>query len=90
MTIASRLDSIAASSFVIGTTNASTPSSSSLSVTSLMSIPASASACRSALGSWSAVGPLTSARSPAASSVAIGIVLTVSGAISPSTYIVSG
>ena len=39
------------SSFTIGVTNASTPSRSSLSVTSSRSMPASAKACNSALGS---------------------------------------
>ena len=47
-------------------------------------------AWRSAPGSWSAVAPRTSAFSAAASSVGIGIVFTVSGATSSSTYLVSG
>ncbi len=90
MTTPSRLNSMPASSFSIGSTNLSTPSESSLRVTSLRSMPASASACRSALGSWSAVAPSTVAWSAAAWSVLSGIVFTVSGATRPSTYIVSG
>ena len=57
-----------------------------------MSMPASASApiARStSSGAASAVGPVTSSFSVQARSVGIGIVFTVSGATSPSTYIVS-
>ena len=53
-------------------------------------MPASASARRSGLGVDLDRAPSTFAWSAAASSVAIGIVLTVSGPTSPSTYIVSG
>ena len=73
-----------------GSTNLSIPSFSSFFVTSPMSIPASASRFRSSDGSWSAVLPLTSSSSAQASSVFIGIVLTVSGPTSESTYLVSG
>jgi hypothetical protein len=73
----------------IGSTNLSTPSESSFAVTSSRSMPASASARRSGSGSISTVLPSMFAWSAAASSVAIGIVLTVSGPTSPSTYIVS-
>ena len=66
------------------------PSASSFAVTSSRSMPASASARRSGSGSISTVSPSMFAWSAAASSVAIGIVLTVSGPTSPSTYIVSG
>ena len=70
--------------------NFSIPSRSSFAVTSAMSIPAPASRSRSWLGSWSAVGPVTSSPSAQASSVGIGIVFTVSGPTSESTYLVSG
>jgi len=70
--------------------NASMPSRSSWSVTSSMSIPAAASASRSAAGSSAAVAPVTPPSALAASSVAIGIVLTVCGPTSPHTYSVDG
>jgi hypothetical protein len=73
-----------------GSTNFAMPSRSSLAVTSRMSMPASARAASSALGSWSAVGPVTSSCSSQASSVGAGIVLTVCGPTSESTYFVSG
>lgn len=53
-------------------------------------MPASASASSSAEGSWSAVGPVTSSPDAQASRVGIGIVFTVCGATSVSTYLVSG
>ena len=90
MTIASRTCSTPSISESNDLTNASIPSVRSFFVTSVMSIPAASSAARSSLGSWSAVAPLISARSAAASSVGIGIVLTVCGATSSSTYFVSG
>ena len=90
VTAASLLDSTPASSFSNGVTNAAIPSRSSLSVTSFMSIPASARASSTGVGSWSAVAPVASDFSAAASSVGIGIVFTVSGATRPSTYLVSG
>ena len=90
VTMASRFSSIPASSFSIGVTNLSTPSRSSLAVTSSRSIPASSSARRSSVGSCAPLPGWTSACSAAAVSVAIGIVLTVCGATSWSTYIVSG
>jgi hypothetical protein len=93
VTTASRCDSTPAISFSIASSNSLTPSVSSLSVTSFMSMPASASAWSSACASsalTSAEFSLTSPWSANASSVGIGIVLTVSGAISSSTYIVSG
>ena len=92
VTTASRFDSTPAISFSIATSNSFTPSRSSLSVTSSRSMPASRSsesACSTASLPTSAVGPVISARSAAASSVGIGIVFTVSGATRPSTYIVS-
>ena len=61
-------------------------------MTSSMSMPALASApiARStSAGSASAVAPVTSSFSLAASIVGSGIVLTVSGAIRPSTYMTS-
>ena len=57
-----------------------------------MSMPASASAFMlrsTSTGSASAVAPVTSSFSLAASIVGSGIVLTVSGAIRPSTYMTS-
>ena len=89
-TRASRCCSTPSMSWFIATTNCSMPASRRTRVTSAMSMPASASFCRSSAGSWSAVGPVISAFSAAASSVAIGIVLTVSGATRSSTYMVSG
>ncbi len=89
VTTPSRTDSIPATSLSKGSTNLAIPSRSSLSVTSFMSMPALRSAVRSSTGSWSAVAPLTSDFSAAASSVGIGIVLTVSGATRSSTYLVS-
>jgi hypothetical protein len=93
VTIASRFSSMPSRSLSIGSTNFSTPSRRSLSVTSSRSIPASASALRSGSGSISTVGvpsASTCAWSAAASSVAIGIVFTVSAPYRPSTYNVSG
>ena len=90
VTTASRPDSTPARSFSNGVTNAAMPSRSSLSVTSVRSIPASASFFRSSEGSISAVTPENSDFSAAASRVCIGIVLTVCGATSVSTYLVSG
>ena len=59
-------------------------------MTSSRSIPASASACRSAVGSSAAVAPVTPPSLRAASSVGIGIVFTVFGATRPQTYSVVG
>ncbi len=87
---ASRIDSTPAISLSNGSTNFSIPSRSSVSVTSVMSMPASASASSTGAGSRSAEPGSSSERSATASSVSIGIVLTVSGATSPSTYLVSG
>ena len=79
-----------ASSFSWGTMNASIPSSSSLRVTSSMSMPASARAFSSALGSRSTVAsPVISPRSATAIRVAMGIVFTVSGPTISSMYLVS-
>ncbi len=89
VTIASRLEPMPSSSLSIGSTNLSTPSRSSWSVTSTMSMPASASAFSTGVGSSPAVAPLISAWSPVASRVAIGMVLTVLGPTSSSTYITS-
>ena len=89
VTMPSRVSSTPAISLSKGSMNLSIPSRSSLSVTSCMSMPASASAASSALGSWSAVAPLTSSCSSQASSVGIGIVFTVWGATSVATYLVS-
>ena len=89
VTIASRLAPMPSSSFSIGSTNLSTPSRRSWSVTSTMSMPASASAFRTGAGSSRAVAPRISAWSPVASRVAIGMVLTVLGPTSSSTYITS-
>ena len=89
---ASRLLSTPARSLSSAVTNRSTPSRRSLSVTSSMSIPASASAfiARStSSGAASPVAPVTSSFSAHVRSVGIGMVLTVSGATRPSTYIVS-
>ena len=89
---ASRLLSTPASSLSSADTKRSTPSRSSLSVTSSMSMPASASAfiARStSSGGASAVAPVTSSFSAHANSVGIGMVFTVSGATSSSTYMVS-
>ena len=92
VTTAWRRWSMPPSSFFIATENWSTPSLRSLAVTSAISMPASASAvssrCTSA-GSASAVAPRISPCSAKAKRVGIGIVFTVSGATSPSTYIVS-
>ena len=90
VTMPSRVASTPATSLSKGSTNFAIPSRSSLSVTSFMSMPAPWRAVRSSTGSWSAVFPFTSAHSAAASSVGIGIVFTVSGATSSSTYFVSG
>ena len=79
-----------AMSLIMGVTNLAMPSTSSVSVTSSMSMPASASLRRSSTGSVSAVAPRISPWSPTASIVSTGMVLTVSGATSSSTYIVSG
>ena len=54
-----------------------------------MSMPAAASAASSAVGSRRALSGSISPRSATASSVFSGIVLTVSGPTSSSTYIVS-
>jgi hypothetical protein len=86
----SRVSSTPAISSSKGSTNFSMPSRSSFFVTSPMSMPAPASASRSGVGSWSAVAPVTSSCSSHASRVGIGIVFTVCGATSESTYLVSG
>ena len=90
VTIPSRVSSTPAISLSNGSTNLAMPSRSSFAVTSAMSMPALASASSSALGSWSAVAPVTSSCSSQVSSVGIGIVLTVCGATRESTYLVSG
>jgi hypothetical protein len=89
VTTASRRSSTPSINPSIASSNSPMPSTSSVWVTSVRSIPASASAASSRDGSWSAVGPVISDFSAAASSVGIGIVFTVSGATSSSTYLVS-
>ena len=90
VTIPSRASSIPPIRASKGSTNFSMPSRSSVFVTSPMSMPAASRRSRSAVGSWSAVAPLTSSSSAQAIRVGIGIVFTVSGATSESTYLVSG
>ena len=90
MRIIWRVLSIPASSLSIGATNAAMPCSSRVAVTSSMSMPAAARAASAGAGSSCAVPGTIVPRSATASSVFSGIVLTVSGATSPSTYIVSG
>ena len=85
-----RLVWIPSSSFCIGTMKASMPSRNSRAVTSSRSIPASASAFRSAVGSSAAVAPVTPPSAPAACRTGIGIVLTVFGPTRPQTYSVAG
>ena len=90
VTIASRLASMPASSLFIGTTNASMPSRSSWSVTSSRSMPARGERGEVGRRVLAAVAPVTSLAPAAACSVGSGIVFTVSGPTSPSTYSVSG
>ena len=91
MRTAWRALSIPASSLSIGVTKAAIPCSSSVAVTSSMSMPACRQRLERRAGSSRALsGSMIVPRSATASSVFIGIVLTVSGATSPSTYFVSG
>ena len=90
VTIPSRVDSMLSTSESYGTMNLSIPSRRRVSVTSDMSIPASARAWSSAVGSSWAVPGVTSSCSAHACSVGMGIVLTVSLPTRVSTYFVSG
>ena len=90
VTMPSRVSSMLSSRRSKGSTNFSIPSRRSVSVTSLRSIPASASASSSAPGSCPAVPAVTSSCSLHASRVGIGMVFTVWRPTSVATYLVSG